>query len=90
MYSTKAKRKYAHHPANIIYGDLKKIRKAFAETTHDVGGITGVMIQDSLANAKNKSVDLKENIANFVSEKPFQSFGIALLSGIFLSRLLHK
>lgn len=67
-----------------IYGDIEKIRAAFANTASDVTGRAGEMLNDSYQSIIDKSSQMQENVADFTAEKPFKSLGIALLAGVVL------
>lgn len=73
-----------------IYGDLSKIKEALANTAVHVKDRASGRIQDSFENVKDKSVNLKDTVEDYVNDQPIKSLGIAMLSGLFLGYLLRN
>ena len=74
--------KHKHHHNNYdIYGDIGKIKDAFAETATDVRGRAGEMFTDSVDDLRKKSTLVKDNVASYTAEKPFKTLGLNIISG---------
>lgn len=81
-----------HHKTNHydLYADLEKIRDAFSDTAMDVKGKTGDMISQSFNDVKDKTIQARENVADYAAEKPFKTLGIALLTGLVIGYIMRK
>lgn len=89
----KASRHHKHSRNGHHYNlnkDFAKIKAALSDTTHDMRGKAAQMINDSYVDIRDKSLDMQENVANYVGEKPFKSLGLAVLSGIIIGFLIRK
>lgn len=85
-----AKHRSRHHNNYDLYADLEKIKNAFADTAYDMRGKTGEMFSESLEGVKDRSLQMRDGIVDYTSEKPFKSLGIALLAGVAIGWLLRK
>lgn len=88
MHKVATRRKLRNH--YDISGDLEKIKDAFAQTAVDVKGKTGEVITQSFEDLKERSTELYDGVADYTSEKPFTSIGIALLTGLAIGFLINK
>ncbi len=73
-----------------LYGDLAKIKAAFADTAHDARGKAAQLLSQSVENVKERSAALQENVGDYVAKKPLKSLGIAVAAGMLIGYLLHK
>lgn len=73
-----------------LYQDFEKIKAALAETTFDMKGKAGEMFSNSVDNLKEKSEMIQENAGEYISERPFKSIAVSLLSGIVIGYLLNR
>lgn len=89
MYKSASKNRTRHQDFDL-YDDLQKIKDALSQTTVDVRGRANEMISQSFENAKDRAVNLQDNTANYISERPFKALGIALLVGIVAGYWFHK
>ncbi|HSW93496.1 MAG TPA: hypothetical protein VLJ15_03980 [Gammaproteobacteria bacterium] len=89
MYKTTAKKR-SHRYHDDIYGDLAKIKDAFADASYGVKNRAGEVLSQSFDDVREKSAAIQENVSSYVSEKPLKSIGVALLAGVFLGYFMHK
>ncbi|MBV9575151.1 MAG: hypothetical protein JO149_00835 [Gammaproteobacteria bacterium] len=82
--------RHAHRNDFDLSADLEKIKTALADATYDVRGRAGEIFNESIENVKQKSTDIQGEMETYVTEKPFKSLGIAVLSGFLLGFLFHK
>lgn len=73
-----------------LQSDFSNIKEALAEATYDVKGRLGEIISRSILDVKEKSVDAKDNVADYVAEKPFKSIGVAILTGFIIGYLFRR
>ena len=91
MERTAHRHKHLHRNNDYdLSADLERIKAALADASYDVKGKAGEIFNESLENVKQRSSDLQDNMANYVSEKPLKSLSFALISGLILGFLLHK
>lgn len=90
MYKNQTRGKHAHRSEFDLYHDFENIKDAFTEATYDVKGRAGEILSQSMESLKDKSSDLKDGVEEYVSNKPFQSMGIALLAGMVIGYFIHK
>ena len=88
MYKN-AKHKHLHSNYDLE-ADLEKIKNAFAETASDLKGRTGEFFLNSYEGVKDKSGQLRDNLAEYTAEKPLKSLGIAFAIGLVIGYLIHK
>ena len=81
--------KNRHRQADL-YKDVEKIKAAIAATMDDIRGIAGQALRDSLANIRDKSTAVKDNVSDYTAKQPIKSLGISLLCGLIIGYLLHK
>lgn len=82
--------KHSRNGNHNLQKDFAKIKAALSDTTYDVKDRASQMISDSYADIRDRSLDMQDNVANYVGEKPFKSLGLAVLSGIILGFLIRK
>lgn len=84
--------KYKRHakPTYDLYDDLAKIRNAFANTAHDVTGMTGDYLSQSVNDMKEKSLYARDEVADYAAERPFKALGMAFLVGFGIGFLLRN
>lgn len=82
--------KHKHAEDYDLYDDLAKIKAALREASLDIKGKAGAILSDSLEDIGERSQVLKENVNDYIEEKPFKAVGIAMLIGGLIGYLLHK
>jgi ElaB/YqjD/DUF883 family membrane-anchored ribosome-binding protein len=87
--TTKA-RHNGHRTHYNLSNDVEKIKAALYHTTQDLKGRAGEMVADSMDNAKEQTAMVRDNVADYTSERPFKALGIALVAGIAIGFLLRK
>lgn len=87
---TKRRHKHSRQSAYDLQEDLNNIKAALAEATYDVRGRAGEIFSDSVNNMRDRSVDFKENVEDYVSHKPYKALGIAMAAGLVLGFLMRK
>lgn len=83
-------RRHAKHNNYDLYRDFENFKSVIANTASDLRGKAGEMVFDSVEGIKNKSSELHDNLAEYTSEQPLKSMGIALAVGFFLGYLMHR
>ena len=81
---------FRHKSDFDLYGDVAKIKAALITATQDVKGRAGELLSDSYEEMKERSIEAKDNLADFTAEKPFKSLGFALLLGMAVGYFLHR
>ena len=82
--------KTEHNREHDLSEDLAKIKAALAEATEDVKSKANAILMQSLEDVKEKSVDVKNDISQYISEKPLTSLGLAALAGAIIGYLIRK
>lgn len=91
MYKTASnKHKNSRHSSYDIVGDIERIKSAFSDAAHDVRGRTGEMLTESVDHLKDQSVKLRDDVTDYIAEKPLKSVGIALVTGMVIGFLLRR
>ena len=90
MYKSTARNHRARNTDYVLTKDFAKIKDILALTARDIKHKAGDAFTDSVTNIKEKSVDLKENTASYIAEKPFKALFIALGSGVLLGFILRQ
>lgn len=75
----------ATNSKKAFYKDIKRVKQAFTEATGDVKAA----VNHSLSQAKKKTTQLQHKIGDTVADKPYQSLGIAVLSGLCLGYIMR-
>jgi ElaB/YqjD/DUF883 family membrane-anchored ribosome-binding protein len=73
---------------NDLLSHLEDIKDALAETTDGVKSHAHEMINDLLDNLQEKRANYQECLEEYISDKPLKSFGLAVLFGIVVSKIL--
>lgn len=89
MHKNTAK-KHNHRTGLHLHNDYENIKSILVGTTQDLKGRAGEILSHSVENVKDKSTDVKDGIETYVTKKPFQSIGIAVVAGIALGYFMHK
>jgi ElaB/YqjD/DUF883 family membrane-anchored ribosome-binding protein len=89
MHKSTAKHKNSHGK-HFLKNDFAHIKTAFAETGQDIKEKASEILANSIENVKEKSSDMKDSVENYVTKKPFQSIGIAMVVGLVVGYLLRK
>jgi ElaB/YqjD/DUF883 family membrane-anchored ribosome-binding protein len=90
MYKVAAKKHARSNSDYDLYGDLEKIKAAFAETRDDMKGKAAEMFTQSLDNLKNETANIQARIGDFTSERPMKTIGVSLLAGFVLGFIFRK
>lgn len=73
-----------------LSSDIEKIKDAFAKTAQDVKGKTTEVFTQSFEDVKDKSSDIKDNMETYMSERPFKTLLVGMLSGAFLGAIMRR
>jgi ElaB/YqjD/DUF883 family membrane-anchored ribosome-binding protein len=73
-----------------LYGDLDHIKESLAALTKDVKSKAAGMFSDSFESAKDKGYEINDEVEDYISERPYQTVGTALLIGLVLGFLLRS
>lgn len=79
MRNTAKKIRHIRSAKNDLRLDIKRIKNALAQTSRDIKG-----------TVYSRSRDTRDQVADHISDKPFQSLGIAFLSGFIVGVLFRK
>lgn len=74
---------------NII-DKLIETKDTIADAASDVKGVARETLKQSVDNFKDKSLDARDNVENFIQERPFKTVGAALIIGLVMGYLFHK
>ncbi|MEO8402246.1 MAG: hypothetical protein ABI597_10730 [Gammaproteobacteria bacterium] len=89
MYKTNA-RKHARNHEIDLHDDLSKIKAILAETSRDIRGKAGEVFSQTFEDAKEKTTAVKDNLTEYVTDKPLKSLGLAMFTGVVIGFLLRK
>jgi ElaB/YqjD/DUF883 family membrane-anchored ribosome-binding protein len=67
---------------------LNKLKKTLGDGSAGVKGHAGELVSDLLVELNDKKANYKENIEDYVSEKPLKSLGFAIAIGFVLAKIL--
>lgn len=73
-----------------IYGDLANLKGAISHATHNVKDRAGEILSNSLSTIRNTSSELRDNVTDYIHDKPLRSIGIAAIAGLLLGAWLKK
>lgn len=73
-----------------LYGDLKKIKAIIADATNDAKDRAEDLLIEKWDGMKEKSMEMQENAANYVAERPLKAVGIAFAVGAVMGFLMRK
>jgi ElaB/YqjD/DUF883 family membrane-anchored ribosome-binding protein len=85
MYKTKSRNKDYD-----ISGDLRRVQQALKDTARDVSGKTSDMFSQSIDTVREQSTNLQTGVADLISDKPFKTMAVALLSGWTIGYLMQR
>ena len=83
-------RRHTSHTDYDLHGDVAKIKQAISKAAEDFKGRTGEILSESVDGIKEQSTFVKDSVANYTSERPFKSLGIAVLVGLTLGILIRR
>ena len=89
MNTATHKRRSSKHEYDL-QADLIRIKDAIMDATRDAKGKAGEMLYDSFEQAKDTSVAAKDNVTEYVAEKPLKSLGLALVTGLLVGYFLNR
>jgi ElaB/YqjD/DUF883 family membrane-anchored ribosome-binding protein len=79
-----------------LYADLQKVkekacetRDAITQTAYDAKERAHEIFDQSVADLKEKSSDMQENVIAYVQKNPVKTIGFSMLAGILLSQILR-
>jgi len=78
------------HNNHALHNDVEKIKAAILSATKGAKGKATDMLYDSMDSMKERSTAVKSNVANYTAKNPFQSLGVALISGIAIGIYLCR
>lgn len=78
------------HSRGLIRNDLEKLKAILAMTAKDVSGETKRALYDTYETAKDKTVDLQDNVADYIGSKPYKALAIALFSGLAFGLAMRR
>jgi len=87
--------------AGNLAQDFKNIKLALVQTgtdlkdkivqkSYDIKDKTGEIIDDTIDSAKRKSRDVKNNLTDFLVEKPASAVGILIAAGLAIGYFFRK
>ncbi|GEM_PF-2095215 len=88
MYKTTSKKNRNNH--YDLSGDIERIKDAFSDTAKDVRGKASEVFSQSIEDVKVKSSDIKDNMETYLSERPFKTLLLAMLSGVLIGGTLMR
>jgi len=88
MYKTTSKKHRNNH--YDLSGDIERIKDAFADTAKDVRGKASEVFSQSIKDVRVKSTDMKDNMETYLSERPFKTLLVSMLSGILIGGTLMR
>lgn len=90
MYKSNINHRHHSKHSYDLYDDLEKIKDALADASDDVRLKAKELFLQSIENAKERSAEIKEDVSDYVGDKPFKSLGFALISGLLIGFLLRR
>ena len=90
MHKSTQKHQHTRPNHHDLSDDIERIKAALADASVDMKLRAGEILSDSARNVKNKSIEMQENAADYIAERPFKSLGMALLSGIIIGYFWRK
>ena len=73
-----------------LQNDIHNIRAALADTTEDIKSKVGDVISHSIQVVRDKSLDARDSVEDYVVKKPFKSLLFAGLIGVFIGYFYRK
>lgn len=73
-----------HNNSNNFQDDMETIRDAFSEAARNAKGRAANTISDAVDNVRERGTEVRDDVADYVAEKPYRSMGVMLLSGILI------
>lgn len=71
-----------------LYHDLLNIKSALASGADGVKGKAEDLVSNLLEDLQNRTSGLQDNVEEYVTDKPLQSLGIAVLFGIIVGKII--
>jgi len=98
MYNKNASGRHSHNGKDKIWREnleevkdsVAQTREAISKTAHHAKDRAEDFLHDSWWDMRDKSRDLKDEVATYVKENPMRAVGFAVLAGVILSQLLRK
>lgn len=79
--------RYSH---NLIRNDLEKLKAILATTAKDVNRQAKRALSETYETAKDKTMDLQDNVAEYIGSKPYKAMAIALFSGLAFGLVMRR
>ncbi|MES2217131.1 MAG: hypothetical protein V4501_01835 [Pseudomonadota bacterium] len=73
---------------NDLYHDLLNIKNALTDTADGVKERAETLVTDLLDDLQTRGTTLQDEVEHYVTEKPLQTLGIAVLFGIFIGKII--
>ena len=73
---------------NDLYHDLLNIKDAITDTADGVKTRAEGLVTDLLEDIQNRATGYHDEVEEYITEKPLQTLGIAVLFGIFLGKVV--
>lgn len=73
-----------------LAADFETIKEAFVDAGNDVKGRLTEIMLNTIIDAKAKTSNIQDSVADYVNNKPIKSIGIAAASGLILGLLLKR
>ncbi len=73
-----------------LYHDVAKVKAALMDTANGMRDKATDFLYESVDDVKDKTTEVKDNLAKYTAKKPFKSLGIAMLVGMGIGYILRK
>jgi ElaB/YqjD/DUF883 family membrane-anchored ribosome-binding protein len=73
-----------------LYDDLAKIKAALVDTSRDIKGKAGAILSESLAEAKERTAAVHDDVSERITERPLLSISLAALAGLVIGYVMRK
>jgi ElaB/YqjD/DUF883 family membrane-anchored ribosome-binding protein len=71
-----------------LYHDLLNIKSALTNTADGVKGRAEDLVTNLLEDLQNRTTGLQDEVEEYITEKPLQTVGIAVLVGIIIGKII--
>lgn len=87
MYKTARKKFKSDYD---LEDDIQQIKEALANTASDVRGRAGEMLNRSIEDMKDKTLNVQNDVSDFILERPIKTLSVTFLIGLAIGYLLHR
>ena len=82
---TKHDTKHRHSHSDFdISGDIGKLKDILTNTALHVKNRATGALSESVDNVKERSLELQDNVKDYIAERPIQAVSVAMVSGVLL------